>query len=328
MRRSPEIEAVVRRLVAARYASDVDTVRALHSRSQDLRSIGSDEDEWYRGFDDVAGILEKHAGEATYAGHELVRLEAFERGEVGWAAGEVTVALPAGESFLQRFTLVLALEGGTWRVVQTHYSLPVPNEQVLGYELTTTLSDMLRSIEREPADSVARNIASGTETVMFTDIKDSTEISQRLGDDGWSALVRSHFETLGRIVEAEGGRVVKTLGDGGMYVFGSARAGLCAAVRIQQAVSASQDDTGISVRIGVHSGDVLHTEGDYLGSMVNKAARITAAADGGEIMVSNVAAELAGTSVLEFGDPITAELKGLKGTHQLMPLHWQHSRET
>jgi class 3 adenylate cyclase len=77
-----------------------------------------------------------------------------------------------------------------------------------------------------------------------------------------------------------------------------------------------------SVRVGLHSGDVIHAEGDYVGMTVNKAARIAAAARGGEIMVSAVTAELVGDHGFEFGEPMTVTLKGLAGTHRIIPLTW------
>ena len=142
-----------------------------------------------------------------------------------------------------------------------------------------------------------------------------------MGDQKWSELITAHFNTVGGIVEDEGGSVVKTLGDGGMFVFPSGASALLAAIRTQRAVTTSADD-GLRVRVGVHTGDVVQGHNDYIGLTVNKAARVAAAAQGDQILVSSTTADIVNSSEIEFGDPITVELKGIEGTHTLRPLHW------
>ena len=159
--------------------------------------------------------------------------------------------------------------------------------------------------------------------LMFTDLVGSAQLNQTLGDEAWLDVIRSHFETLRRIVEGEGGTVVKTLGDGGMFAFVSSRSALRAAASVQQAMSSDDAATTFEVRVGVHAGDVVQEEGDYIGITVSKAARITASADGGEVVVSSVVAELAGGGTFNFGDPFQAELKGLAGKHQLLRMVWE-----
>ena len=66
----------------------------------------------------------------------------------------------------------------------------------------------------------------------------------------------------------------------------------------------------------------MHASGDYAGVAVNKAARIASAADGGEILVSSITAQLAGTRDFRFGSERVGELKGLSGTHRLTPVVW------
>jgi class 3 adenylate cyclase len=201
-----------------------------------------------------------------------------------------------------------------------HHSIGIPNEEVFGIELTTGLEELTSSLDDE-ADAVVTTV--GTATVMFTDIEGSTAASQRLGDQAWSTAVKDHFRMLRRIVESEDGIVVKTMGDGGMFVFPSARAGLSAAVRIQQSVSGSPGGSRIRIRIGLHSGDVLHESGDYSGLTVNKAARVASAARGGEIIASAVTAELAGRHGFEFREPKKVVLAGLDGIHEIVAVAWR-----
>lgn len=139
-----------------------------------------------------------------------------------------------------------------------------------------------------------------------------------MGEAAWLDAITTHLDTVSEIVVDEGGSVVKTLGDGGMYVFSSGSSALRAAARIQQAVSQQE----LRVRVGIHSGDVMHTGEDYFGSTVSKAARVASAADGGQILVTSTTAGLVNANEFEFGAPITVELKGLDGTHQLQPLIW------
>ncbi len=320
LKQSSEIEAVVRRFLAARIDLDVEAMRNLHSTSDYVRLIGSDRDEWTQGHDKVIQIWADHR--LFQVDSKLLRIEAFENGETGWAAVEQERTLASGQTFIFRITMVLQLEASVWKVVQLHFSVPVADEEIVGVELTRTLSDLLTSMDTESASLANGEAILGTSTILFTDLVDSTALSQSLGDRRWSDLIMIHFKTVQEVVEREGGSVVKTVGDGGMYVFASGASALLAAVGIQRAVTASAED-GLKLRVGVHTGDVIQSQDDYLGLTVNKAARVAAAAEGGQILVSSTTIDMVHSAELEFGDPITAELKGLDGTHILRPLRWE-----
>ena len=278
--------------------------------------IGTDAHEWFHGPEHVTGTMRAH-WEAFSKWHDaLERLEAFENRDTGWAALEGKRTLADGEEYIYRLTVVLQLEAGVWRITQLHYSVPVPNEETSGFELTRTLSDLLAAIEIDSDSSAVGDRVSGTSTIVFTDIVGSTAASRSMGDIAWAQLIGDHLRLLREIVESAGGSVVKTLGDGGMYVFSSGSAALQAATQIQEAVSESDVD----VRIGVHTGDVVQDHDDYIGLTVSKAARVAAAADAKEILVSTATAEMVNPSQFEFGTPRTVELKGLDGTHRLQPL--------
>jgi adenylate cyclase len=80
-------------------------------------------------------------------------------------------------------------------------------------------------------------------------------------------------------------------------------------------------DAPFSVRLGIHTGEVVRTDRDLFGVTVNKAARIASAAGAGQIMVSSTTRDLVGSMEgLTFGQPISAALKGLDGTHQMIPV--------
>ena len=86
---------------------------------------------------------------------------------------------------------------------------------------------------------------------------------------------------------------------------------------------ASSSENELRLRVGVHTGDVVRSQTDFLGLTVNKAARVAAAAQGGQILVSASTVEMINDAEFNFDEPIVAELKGIFGTHTLRPLLWQ-----
>jgi predicted ATPase len=128
--------------------------------------------------------------------------------------------------------------------------------------------------------------------------------------------VERHDAILRDAVEGSEGRVVKVTGDGVMAVFPSAPDGAQACLEAQRALQAEPwGETGpLRVRMGLHTGDAQHRAGDFYGPSVNRAARIMAAAHGGQVLLSGLAAELAGNRL-----PAGAEMRDL-GEHRLKDL--------
>lgn len=126
------------------------------------------------------------------------------------------------------------------------------------------------------------------------------------------------MKTLTGIVVDGGGRVVKTLGDGAMFLFPSGGSALDAAVEIQRNLVDHSD--GIRARIGIHTGDLMEQDDDLLGLTVHKAARVASAAGADQILASETTAGLVNRKVYRFGEPMAVELKGLEGSHLLYPL--------
>ena len=130
--------------------------------------------------------------------------------------------------------------------------------------------------------------------IMFTDIRGSTALYERLGDAKAYRLVRHHFDLLFRVVEREGGVIVKTIGDAVMASFGSPAQGVGAALHIQEVFGrlAARERVGqaIVVKIGLHAGPSLlvnlNDRSDYFGRTINLASRIQGTAAGGEVMIS------------------------------------------
>jgi class 3 adenylate cyclase len=323
--RSAELEVVAQRWANAYMAGDGAALANLVSRDDATLYLGTDPAEVWAGRD-VAVVLPQHISdvqEKLSPDFELSSVVAYELGTTGWAS--ITGrAILRGREFRTRAILIFALEHGVWRVVLCENSLPTPNPEVIGVELTRGIEALLDEIGETGEVTIRDAISEGTVALVFTDIVDSTAWLTQLGDDRWAQTVRWHDDAVRSIVEEHGGTVVKTLGDGAMIAFDSTRAAARAARAIQQAVTAAADQPDIEVRIGIHLGEVVRTGEDYLGRAVNKAARIASMASGGEIQVSNsVAALLGDDPEFEFGPPVETVLKGLDGTHQIMSLAWQ-----
>ena len=127
-------------------------------------------------------------------------------------------------------------------------------------------------------------------TFLFTDIEGSTGHWERAPDAMKDALAR-HDRWLREAIAAHGGRVVKTTGDGVMAVFDAPRDALRASVDAQRRLQApgTGDDLALNVRMGLHTGDADERDGDYFGAAPTRAARIMAAAYGGQTIRKLVA---------------------------------------
>jgi predicted ATPase/class 3 adenylate cyclase len=128
-------------------------------------------------------------------------------------------------------------------------------------------------------------------TLLFTDMEGSTRLLRRLGPE-YPAVLNRHRELLRAAVAAQGGVEVKTEGDGFFFAFPAASSALFAAVEGQRAIGGEpwSADISVKVRMGLHTGDVSVQDGDYVGLAVHQAARIAAAAHGGQILCSELTA--------------------------------------
>ena len=125
-------------------------------------------------------------------------------------------------------------------------------------------------------------------TILFSDIEDSTLMTERLGDERWLQVLRAHNSLFRRLVPGHGGYEVKNQGDGFMLVFPDPRRALECAAAIQRELAERDPVEGerVRVRMGMHAGETIREEGDFFGRSVILAARIAAQARGGEILVS------------------------------------------
>ncbi len=135
-------------------------------------------------------------------------------------------------------------------------------------------------------------------TFLFTDLRGSTELYERMGDLAAFDLVRAHFRVLQDIVAAESGAVVKTIGDAVMATFATPDRALAAAMRMREAMREMNATTGredLLLKIGMHEGPCIavsmNERQDYFGQTVNIASRIQGLADPRAIYVSRAVVE-------------------------------------
>jgi predicted ATPase len=152
-------------------------------------------------------------------------------------------------------------------------------------------------------------------TFLFTDIEGSTQLWQQHPEAMKSALAR-HDALLRSAVESSNGQVVKTTGDGLHAVFDASLDGLKACLKAQFSLQAEPwGETGpLNVRMGLHAGEAQRRAGDYYGTAVNRAARLMAAAHGGQVLLSAAVASIVADQL-----PAEATLRDL-GEHRLKDL--------
>lgn len=146
-------------------------------------------------------------------------------------------------------------------------------------------------------------------TVLFTDIVGSTEHAALMGDDAWTAALGAHNRVVERHVTSARGAVIKFTGDGALATFdGPARAIHCAC-----AIRDSFQELGLSIRAGLHTGEVEMVGDDVHGIAVHIAARIMRLAGPGEVLVSGAIPPLVLGSKIAFRDRGSHELNGVPG---------------
>ena len=159
-------------------------------------------------------------------------------------------------------------------------------------------------------------MASGTLTFLFSDIEGSTRLLDTLGREAYTAVLERHAAIMRAAMAAHGGREENSEGDSFFVVFDAAGDALAAAVEAQGALAAEPwpDGVDLTVRMGLHTGEASGSAAGLVGIDINRAARIAAAAHGGQIVVSDAVRTLIGSDL-----PAGVSLRGL-GSHRLKDL--------
>jgi class 3 adenylate cyclase/tetratricopeptide (TPR) repeat protein len=227
--------------------------------------------------------------------------------------------------------LVAAREMGARWIADRALRDRLDAQGLTGVDVTTSIDDMVSALEEERPDMRAHAAPDGTVAILFSDIEDSTVLTERLGDERWLQVLREHNAIFREQISRHGGYEVKSQGDGFMLAFPDPCEALECAIDVQRAFAERERDAAgesLRVRIGLHTGEVISEDGDYFGKNVILAARIAAQATGGEILVSKQMREAAASGNgdgLRFDDGRELELKGLAGSHRVFRAEWAES---
>lgn len=318
MERSPEIEAVSRRLFEALRRADADALRALVTPGADLVTMSA-----FASWDpegSAGAILQQASmfgGTFPLAFDRVVG--AWAEGDIGWS-GVSGRWLHPGHERDTRTTAVFRLIDGQWKAVQWHHSVTASPEELFGPGWS--IASLAEVVGAEQPDLSTASAPDGTVTILFTDIEGSTQRNVELGDRAWMDVLRRHNQVVRSRVAAHDGFEVKSAGDGFMVAFASARKALRCAASIQAAVDATPG-LEVRVRVGLHTGEVVKEHDDFFGGDVALAARIAAAAKGGQVLCSALVQELVSSSgEFRFSDPTELDAKGFdekKPVYELLP---------
>lgn len=185
------------------------------------------------------------------------------------------------------------------------------------------------AVERERPDLRPHAAPDGTVTILFSDIEGSTVMTERLGDRRMQEVLQAHNGIIRRQAAAHGGFEVKSLGDGFMLAFSSARRSLECAIAIQRSFALYNEEhpeEPILVRIGLHTGEAIKEADDFYGKNVILASRIASQAQGSQILVSSLLKELTESAgEFQFGEGRNLELKGLAAPARVYHVVWQQT---
>ena len=172
-----------------------------------------------------------------------------------------------------------------------------------------------RDIYRTDTLDVDQRLKITSLTFLFTDLKGSTALYERVGDLVAYDLVRQHFRVLHEVVAAEAGAVVKTIGDAVMATFPTPDRALAAALRMREEmarINTERNNEDLLLKIGIHEGPclavTLNDHQDYFGQTVNMAARVQGLASSRAIIVTKPVVD----------DPKAAKILEKSGLHPTM----------
>ena len=182
-----------------------------------------------------------------------------------------------------------------------------------------------RDIYRTDTLDVDQGLKITSLTFLFTDLKGSTALYDRVGDIVAYDLVREHFQVLNEIVASEAGAVVKTIGDAVMATFSTPVRAIAAALRMRDSVHRLKND--LQIKIGIHEGPclavTLNDRLDYFGQTVNVAARVQGLADSRAIFTTkSVVEDLQVSKMLEARNlKLTEQQAALRGVADTMTVY-------
>ena len=262
---------------------------------------------------------------------EILSLQAASSPEINEALREILTAITSAGK-LDDYELITSGKTGP-----SGLEGPGPQQERALNQLISEALDMVNqgaskvsrppeSMSTRPSKIPSAVSPDGTVTLLFSDIKGSTDITERLGDRSAQELFGVHNSIVRQRLNEFDGYEVKSMGDGFMLAFSSARMGIMCAVAIQRDLQLYNEEQGseaILVRMGLHTGEVIKEGEDYFGRNVILASRISAVAREDQVLVSALLKGLVDSlRDFEFGDPMRVDLKGLAGTTVVYPVNY------
>jgi len=260
--------------------------------------------------------------------YRIRTLEPGGEANVDWAGGGVPRILVNGNDVslgptAEHGWLDLANEGATRRtvIVEEH----AWRHDALTADRATSLQ-AFRDLFTEQVLRPGDNVEIDSVTLMFTDLKGSSALYERIGDPEAYALVREHYAIIGRAVREHDGCVVKTVGDAVMGAFDRPSDAFLCGVRLQNdfaAFNAASTHEEVVIKLGFHLGRciavTLNNRLDYYGTAANQASRLESQSQGGDIVLSReFASDPAVAQLLAEFEPVDEEAH-LKGFDEPVP---------
>jgi class 3 adenylate cyclase len=210
----------------------------------------------------------------------------------------------------------------------------------MGREVRREINDQLRAQRRDHRSdhrrrhdtqasretTAAAQPSDGTVTILFCDMVDYAGMTERLGDQASRRVLHEHHRVVREALGRHNGREIKVQGDGFMIAFGGVARAMRCAIDIQRAfrdLAPTESNEKIAVHIGIHTGDAVEEEDDYLGYTVIVASRLADAAGAGQILVSSLSEQLVqGSGEFVFDGHAETPLKGMARPQSSAHLNW------
>jgi class 3 adenylate cyclase len=219
---------------------------------------------------------------------------------------------------------------------------PEPSAAVLKAEATRMAMNLVETLGTRIAQHARRDMPDGAQAaapaaaaaaaaapgrhwvaVMFTDIANSTNLAETLGDEAWGRVLSEHRTVVRDCLRRHNGAEVGTQGDGFLVRFGHPIDAVACAVSLQRRLAAERGRGAFTpeVRVGIHAGEALADDNDLVGRVINLASRVSSAATPGEILVTEPVADHLGPGVA-MTDRGLQPLKGFSQPRHLLAVTW------
>jgi class 3 adenylate cyclase/ketosteroid isomerase-like protein len=328
-----EVIAVILEELRCYANRDVEACLSFWVPDEDTIVFGGAADETAVGLKGWSRIIERDFAQTSAAAMAPGPIHVFAVDNVAWAIYEGRFFWTRdGREFSlpTRNTTILERRSHRWLLSHIHVSNPIID--VPGESFPQSIDSILLAIRTAWPDLTGHVAPDGTLTIFFSDIVDSTSLAQRVGDRKWLALLKAHNRIIRRELQMRDGYEVKTIGDGFMIVFKSARDAVSCAIGIQKSLRRrrkSKNFADLHVRIGVHIGEPLKDQGDFYGQAVIKTARIAGRAAADQILVSSLVEEIIASDIQFLTTEWeSTDLKGLSGRHTIFEVRYDSEMST